>query len=511
MVTATPESKASTLQWGLALSLLLLVAFALRAVYAFTISPYSDEYITLVAARAVLQKGVPLLPSGLYYDHGLLFVYLDALFLGLMGFSEQIGRLASAFVGVLTVALIYAVGRRWSSRRAGLFAALALALASEEILWQGRARMYSLLQLLFLLGAFLVYEGFVRRDRRLYRSLGMVALACAALTHLLTVPYTAVMVAALLLNRWWTRRRGEGFPLPATQLWPEASITLIAIGLRLLLRSLSGPWGAGGRVTIDPNLLVRPAYVLTHLLVWMQSFIAWPNLIWSALILAGLLGLSLRLLRHSGQPGDAYWSYVLLVWLGNIVGLSIFSIWYSPGYVFALLPFFYLAAAGELDRLYVVIQEAGRQQAVVVSFAATLLLIVGLMAPGAWRTVSYDPLQLEQALGVVREHLRQEDIVASFAPHASLIVLGRVDFYAQEQGYPFVETHKGRVDMWTASPILDSVEKLDRLLDGAHRVWLIVHRQDWQRHYSATYRQRVEARMELVFDGSGTLVYVSKP
>jgi len=58
---------------------------------------------------------------------------VDALFLGLMGFTEGIARTASVFVGVLAVALLYTIGRRWFTARTGFVAALSLALASEAI------------------------------------------------------------------------------------------------------------------------------------------------------------------------------------------------------------------------------------------------------------------------------------------------------------------------------------------------------------------------------------------
>jgi len=101
--------------------------------------------------------------------------------------------------------------------------------------------------------------------------------------------------------------------------------------------------------------------------------------------------------------------------------------------------------------------------------------------------------------------------VATFAPHASLLTVGEVDFYAQESGYPFLETPTGRVDIWTGTPVLDSVEGLSDLLEDGRRVWLIVHRENWQRHYSETYRTFVEQRMDVAFDGTGTRVYVFDP
>jgi len=79
MVTGPPiDASRTSVPLGavrVALAAVLLVAFGLRLVYAFDISPFSDEYITMLAAREVLQTGAPILPSGGFYDHGILFVY----------------------------------------------------------------------------------------------------------------------------------------------------------------------------------------------------------------------------------------------------------------------------------------------------------------------------------------------------------------------------------------------------------------------------------------------------
>ena len=498
-----------------ALASILLIAFGLRLVYAFDISPFSDEYITMLAARSVLQTGTPILPSGMFYDHGILFVYAEALFLGLVGFTVDIARATTAFIGMLIIALIYRVGRRWFSARTGLIGALLLGLGSQSILWHGRARMYCLLELSFLAGAFLLYEGIVLRDSRPYRCAGLVALGGAGLSHLLAAPYTATMVVALVVTRMWVHRREEGFPLPARRLWPELLLGSAAGGAVLLSRMVGGPWGAAGRVVTDPASLADAGHLLLRGIAWMRLFVDWPNLIWAVMILTGLVALSLRLARKKIQQDDPHWSFLLITWAGSVIGLGMFSLWYADNYVSGLFPFFYLLSARELDRLCTAIEgtvasPVARRTAAWLTTAVVTALAVLLALPSATKTVIFDPMQLDQALRYVRQHWQDGDIVATFAPHASVITLGRVDFYAQEFAYPHIETAAGRVDIWTGSPVLDSAEELEDVLDEHQRIWLIVHRENWQIDYSDAYRQWVEAHMVLVFDGTGTLVYLSK-
>lgn len=498
-----------------ALAVILLIAFGLRLVYAFDISPFSDEYITMLAARSVLRTGTPVLPSGLFYDHGISFVYAEALFLGLVGFTVDIARAAAAFIGMLTVALVYRVGRRWFTARTGLIAALLLGLGSQSIIWHGRARMYCLLELSFLAGAFLLYEGFVLQGSRPHRCAGLVALGGAGLSHLLAVPYTVTMVVAVIVTRMWVYRREGGFPVPVWQLWPELLLGLAAGGVVLLSRLMGGPWGAAGRIVTDPASLADASHLLLRGIAWMRLFIGWPNLIWTLMILTGLVALSLRMTRKTIRKDDPHWSYLLIIWAGTVVGLGMFSTFYADNYVIGLFPYFCLLSARELDTLCAIVEGAvvdpgARRIAACLTTAAVAALATLLALPGALKTVTFDPLQLDQALCYVRQHWQDSDVVATFAPHASVITLGRVDFYAQEFGYPHVEAAAGRVDIWTGSPVLDSAEELEEVLDKHQRIWLIVHRENWQIHYSDAYRKWVEAHMVLVFDGTGTLVYLSK-
>ncbi len=503
--------------------LVIIVAFALRVVYAIHISPFSDEYITMLAARSVLETGWPVLPSGLFYDHGILYVYLSALFLGCVGFTVDVARLTSAFVGVATVALTYTVGRRWFSRRTGVLAAWLLTWGSADIVWHGRARMYVLVQFAFLMGVFLLYEGLVRKDSRSYRCWGVVSLAAAMLAHILAIPYGMTMGCALALVRGWVRRRGRSFRLPVRRLWPELSLAAVGVGLVAAARSVGGPWGAGGRVVTDWRVLLNVGYVVGHVLAWMRLFLTGPALVWMVFVVVGLLTRLLtwwRGLRHPdlsrGQMGDLPWMYLLLIWLGSLVGLGVFSVWYADNYVIGLTPLFYLLAARELNRMAGIVEEAvgrmGSRRRAQWEGTVVLIVVVALLAaPTAVRTVREDPLQLDQALDFVRRHWQAGDVVATFAPHASLLTVGEADFYAQESGYPFLETPTGRVDIWTGTPVLDSVEGLDDLLGEGRRVWLIVHRENWQRHYSEAYRAFVERRMDVVFDGTGTRVYLFSP
>ena len=161
------------------------VAFWLRWRFLRTVNPYPDEFVTLLAMDMIRQKGVPVLPSGLFYEHGLLYSYLAAA-ASFLGDSLLWGRLVSLAAGMATVALTWLAGRRWFSPAAGLLAAAGLALAPAAVQWSGRVRMYALLQFLVLLAVWWLVEG-LRRNRAGLRRLAAAAYFAATLTQFVSV------------------------------------------------------------------------------------------------------------------------------------------------------------------------------------------------------------------------------------------------------------------------------------------------------------------------------------
>lgn len=105
--------------------LVLALAFFLR-VYLLPEVPFGwhpDEAVKGIMAREVLEgKSAPVFFSS-FTGRDALYVYLEAGAFALFGEGMLAGRLLSAFVGVLTVAMTYAVGRTMFNRRVGWLAA----------------------------------------------------------------------------------------------------------------------------------------------------------------------------------------------------------------------------------------------------------------------------------------------------------------------------------------------------------------------------------------------------
>ena len=226
-------------------------AFALRVAYLLHSHPFVDEFTSVLAARAILERGLPILPSGLFYEHGVLFTYLDAPFVAMAGDEIwfAIARLPSVLIGTASVACLYWVGRRWLSARPGLVAAALLAFSPEGMVWGGRARMYALAQLLVLLLAFLVYEG--SRGERISgpsftsraRWLALLVLLMGLLTQLGALLLVPPLLVGALAVGWLTRSPGERpWFLRRAALFESVALA-VTVGLGVLVKRLGRPLG----------------------------------------------------------------------------------------------------------------------------------------------------------------------------------------------------------------------------------------------------------------------------
>ncbi|MBE7474884.1 MAG: hypothetical protein DPW09_07950 [Anaerolineae bacterium] len=215
---------------------LTLAGFALRLYYLTTTHPFFDEYTTVLAARQILAYGWPVLPSGLFYEHGLLSTYVIAPFTALFintplddwqpaHWGLMLARWPSAVIGTFTIPLIYVIGRQfnnqWSTSNLptfqpsnlptsiSLLAAGLFAFSPEGMVWGGRARMYALATLLVLLMVFWAYRGAVYPAPARYRWGAIAALLAALLTQfgvLILVP--PLVVAMIVIG--WISRQGSG-------------------------------------------------------------------------------------------------------------------------------------------------------------------------------------------------------------------------------------------------------------------------------------------------------------
>ncbi len=516
------------LSWAAAiLFVITLIGFYLRVAIMLRSSLHIDEYITTFAARVITQKGIPLLPSGAFYEHGLLFTYVESIFLALFGFSEVVARLPGLMIGTLTIPLIFVVGRRFFSAPVGLMAALVFAFSPEAMTWGSWARMYGLWLFVTLVAIRFAFEGTVLADLPRYRRLAILCLLLAFLSQFLTIAVVPPLVVAVVVAGWLARREERPW------FWQRGAIgealALAGVGaLAVVLKSIplthsKGPLAAQSAQTQSLAQSLLSLFRVTMRvsvgegglgqLMW---FLTPTDYLLVGLMLIGLALALYRLIAGKGTNRD-------LVVLGLNVwwwGLSLELTWVldmeirRPRYAFVLLPvLFILAAQGVVDVLETVGRLLRRPAAWRWAQVAAVGLAVAWVAyaklPPAAEALAYRGVGLDAAFRYVKEHRQPGDVIVTAFSAPCSLYLGRCDYYTVQKRPYLVEKEQGAVDFYAGMPFLDSVQQLGDVLSTHRRVWFVVDQRSFQYRYEPYFSWYVLRQMDLVYEHNAALVFLS--
>ncbi|MDO8964029.1 MAG: glycosyltransferase family 39 protein [Coriobacteriia bacterium] len=190
-----PTGRGSERSFPLALGVLapiglMVIAAVLRVWQLGHQNLWLDELFTV----SVTSNGVWQAIAGTAADtNPPLYFVLQALVTPLLGRSEAAMRVLPVIASVLTVGVVYLLGKRMFSREVGLWAAALFAVSPLSIEYAREARMYSLLMLLSAVSV-LAFVALLEKPGRGRAALFGVALAAVAYTHVY-----GYMVAALFL------------------------------------------------------------------------------------------------------------------------------------------------------------------------------------------------------------------------------------------------------------------------------------------------------------------------
>jgi hypothetical protein len=496
----------------------LWFAFGLRLMYFLRMNRIVDDYISMLSVRAILERGVPALPSGLLYGpKGLVHSYVGALASLVFGSSEFALCFPSVLAGVVAVCYVYRVGRDWFGPAVGLSAAMALTWLPSAVEWGGRIRMYSLWQLLSLVAVHLLVNGYLNddgRDRRV-RVVGILMMLLAVFTHILALLALGGLIAGIATSRLFARGTLRRSLSPS---FCEVLAGLIFVIAVAALDPIGGPWGGQGKMSdlAQGTLTVQSVQARAlYLLAYTHEFVTpplWPLTIFYAI---GFIRLSLRLLRKSAISGDwialSLYVLVLCTWSAT----SILAFIQRDRYLFGIIPFYLLLAVREFYSLAKTILTSVRWSFLVaddfVMAVVISLLVLALLAPSVFQLMDENTSDLAAAYLYVRDHWASGDVVAACHPAPSEWILGRTDYYAVEYG---AEVHEGaggeKFDNWTGAPLIDSPDEFAIILDGSARVWYAPDEICWEYYLGEEFRQFVRQNMQIVFDQSGMQVFVSR-
>lgn len=149
------------------LLLILLLALGLRLISIYMHPLWYDEsFAVLFAEKGVSQMIYGTLApvdGGAADIHPLLYYTTLNIWMSIVGQNPVAVRLWSVILGLLTIAVVYAIGNRLFSKNAGLASALIVAVAPFHVQYSQEVRMYSLMGLL-LMGVTWCYLQATRND-----------------------------------------------------------------------------------------------------------------------------------------------------------------------------------------------------------------------------------------------------------------------------------------------------------------------------------------------------------
>jgi len=507
------------------------LGFGLGLIYLLTISPHVDEYSTIWAARQVLQRGLPLLPSGFFYSQGLLFTYLDALFIGLFGSSEPVARVPGLLAGVASIPLLYRLGRRFFSKRVGLLAAVLLTLAPETIVWMSRARMYSLQTLFVLLALYYLGRGAIEGDVRCERYLFALFFVLALLSQTVTVLLLPALILALAARRGWRWLRRSDV---------MASLLLTGMGaaVAILLNRIGGPVTDSSQ---RPFLELSTGWGMKPAFYFREFFWSPTRFPLTLLLILGFLYLLIGTIKAVSQGKLAAFreQNATYLFLYAVFGLTVFQLiflvgetWRRPRYITMLVPVYFLLAGATLlkgmawgaswwplaSRVRSMLEGGQRngggardrrQQEWILNLLLVAVVAV-LFLPGALAVLGQQEVGYDLAFRYVRDHWQPGDAILMPLPSISGVYLGRCDGYALQQGYREYVVEKGGVlvDRWTAAPLLSSVRQLQDVLAARERVWFVVDDVRLEQGYRPDFQEYVRRHMEPVYHRQGVTAFL---
>jgi hypothetical protein len=539
------------------------LAFYVR-LHALTLFQFHiDEFFTLTAAELITKLGVPLFPTGLFYDPGLLYSYIDGGLFWLLGFSEALGRWPAVIFGTLAVVTLYWLGARiLRSPAVGLLAAVWLALSLESIEWSGRARMITLAQWLGLMSIAWLWLGLTRDSVR-HRLLFALSYGGTLLTHFSTVVLMpAWIVAAITL--WWAKVIRWQRVLAR-----DALFLLLAFSLAVSVGVIFQPPPSVEFQQSDSSLEAKFG-VLTNKFLQIPSDVghAWEaygayflDIPHGPILALALMGLTFSLTRLvldrsqrdrglrikrlispdfgsglSEQPAKDFGHYQRdtgALFLGAIFLTAMLALilvinphWQRARYLLMQIQgvFLLLGAHGCRELIHLLYSKSTQrrptptQKQPLWSPSGAIILAGLLSIPFV---SALEPLieaegrgwnRYDQAFGYVRDNLADGEKVMSMHPPASLLYLNQSDYYLVQSSPKLIIRPDGTVgDRYSGASWLQTAGEFNKLIREPNRIWLVTQEFWLFNSYDGYLQQQILWQMDKLWGEGGVWALASRP
>lgn len=502
-----------TQKWTFFVAILLVIVlgFYWRWLYVTRISLFVDEFVTLLAAKMIVQKGIPRMPSGLFYDNGLLFSYIVAAFIRLTDFSEIVARFPSILFSLLSVAVTFRMGKRFFSLPVALLASTLVALSPELVIWGARSRAYAQFQLWGGIGIWAMAERFTQQWRGRWCALFWLAMAAAALSNLAGVVLMMSCLAAALpaWYLWQGRERRTDLCCYLRSLWLDGLLAVVVLlGMAAItvagkpgwVEPMIDPVSTAQEISLSP--LARVSWV--DLLGLVGLMLVRPQYVpWTILLLVNLVILLQRAVTRKLCRTDAIPLYLQSVWLMTVLVLTVISPWHAPRYILPLMPVFFLLGSHEMaNATGKLLARSFRKRALKSKPWTAVVIVVGVSAllwSGLHRVATIQEYGYDLAFRYVQTHWREGDAVMTFNAPGSYIYLKQCDYFPIQRSISLLDTPTGPVERTTGARWIGSVAQLDAALAEVPRMWYVIDDGRFAERHSPEVREAIQARFQPVF------------
>ncbi|MCJ7666815.1 MAG: glycosyltransferase family 39 protein [Anaerolineae bacterium] len=451
--------------------LIVLLAFLLRLYRLDHQSLWYDEGFSVYLARMSLSEITARTASDI---HPPLYYYLLHLWLGPFGDSEFVLRFFSVVFGLLTVPLIYALGRRLLSTASGLLAALLLAFSPFYLWYSQEARMYTLVTFLCLLSSYLLLRalGGERKARFLWGGYIFVNIL-AVYSHFYAF-FVLAFQAFFLLVWWGVNRKGDRL---LAGLLSQGSVVVAYLpwsGFVLRRYAADVSYWRGELVFTE---VVRKTLILFSTGHTILESRAQPiAFLYGALILFGLVIIALYRSSLPAREWSPFLRALFLTLYLFVPLLLLFLISYQrpkfhPRYLMLASPAFFLILAGGLAGLL----ERGKSWRWL-PFSLGLASVSFLIVTSAYSDfntyfdVRFTKDDFRSAARYIQTHIQDNEVVILTSGHLFPVF---TYYYDRDDWYPIPDEPTLSAERVLNYSVADD---LNRIVAGKGGVWLLL----WQ-------------------------------
>lgn len=509
-----------------------------------------DEMFHVFAAKNLLETGLPTLPSGYLYDRSLPATLLIAASFKFFGVSEFSARLPFLAVGVFSMLATYFLVKNIFGQDTAILSVFLLSLSPWQVYWALNARMYVLLQFLYILFLIAVYgfsreldlklsnNAYSKKKAAIFSLILLILVFLSSYVHEFYIIFFAVWFtyfAFLIFRKLTGENKLFGKEIHLFRLNPPGSSNapsrlnhLNPTGLSNVLSRLNP--------CVHSNSLLCFILLLSLFLILIRLFLHnmpfAPGIVPEGMQLG--MGFYVLLLARYFTAFSAFalFSFAGLMKAGNwenqgplvflgffvpFILLTLFLDAKNSRYLFFAFPLFVaLAANGMFEaREYVNTGRHKKAAKYLTVFLFTVLLVRA--GAGIYKVTSdsYQPVPYEDphphwnyASAYVKHNMQNGDVVLSTMPICTLYYLEKTDYWLRQNEYYSFEDETGvSRDLYTGAVILKDYQTFRDEIEGKSG-WLIADRKLDSYFTDPKVLEYVHNNMTLVREGSDETIKI---